>query len=558
MIQVDTQSVGFSHTGGTFSPTVFYENTVGGNEQYPVCPSWITYDFIGAGQEGDDYVVSYRFTVAENTGGVRNDRITFQCTDTSGQTWTNYIYVTQGTGELTKCSIWKDTYFYASNRSSFSYSIVTSGVSVYFGTSYCRPGDGGCYVQVNKICQNYLKNVLPDIRELDDDVVENENAVRYFSLCGEDGYEVMNYEFLMDYGGDWQGESPYVMTEPINGHLDPRMKAMYTEYGDSQRDVGYFIYNSGDRYFNVTPLSLEFQASGGTANVSVDSLSGNWSVTSEDSFLSVTRNSGGFVVTCQNNSGSASRTGSIRVTSGNEVKVVTVSQYAHTLSVSPTSASFLVNGGDTTFNVTASTSYMATTQSAWLSITSLGNTGFTVNCLSNSTGNERTGTINVKLNGVDMSVNIDVTQFSQIPDEYSVTYYTNRGMEQGTVVTTGWGANYITTERITNGYKMIFDGPVTTVPDGAFANYSGEARLRRIILPSTITSIGLTVFANNQMTEITCYALVAPTITSTSFYMHSASVNGTLHIPAGADYSSWMGSEQFYLGYYNWTVVDDL
>lgn len=239
MIQVDTEIFGASYTGGTFSPTVFYENSTGCER--PVCPAWITYEDIGAGQEGTTYVASYRFTVAPNDGSPRADRIQFQCTDTSGQTWVNYINVTQGCGLFVSSSIWKDTYYYAQNTSEFKYSIRTGGVDVYYGKAYCKPGDGGCYVQVNKICQNYLKNVLGDFRGYDDDVVENAGAVMEFSLCDEYGAEMMNYRFLIDYAGDWEGESSYSMSEPINGHLDPRMKILYTEYNDASTSVTYEI-----------------------------------------------------------------------------------------------------------------------------------------------------------------------------------------------------------------------------------------------------------------------------------------------------------------------------
>jgi hypothetical protein len=29
---------------------------------------------------------------------------------------------------------------------------------------------------------------------------------------------------------------------------------------------------------------------------------------------------------------------------------------------------------------------------------------------------------------------------------------------------------------------------------------------------------------------------------------------GTLYVPSGSDYSSWLRTDEYYLGYYNWTV----
>ena len=241
MIQTDITSAALSYTGGTFSPTVTYPDTTYGGVTAPSCPNWITFEYIGGAQEGSDYVESYRFIVSENDGAVRNGTITLQCTDTHGDTWYNYISVTQGSGVLVVAPIWKDTYYFAEREDTFVYSIRTGGVAVYYGKAYCAPGAGGPYVQVNQICRNYLKNVLPDFRGTNDQVYQNEGAVMDFSLCGEGGYEVCNYRFLLDWYGDWAGESGYVMTEPINGHLDPRMMLMHTEYNDAQTSVTYEI-----------------------------------------------------------------------------------------------------------------------------------------------------------------------------------------------------------------------------------------------------------------------------------------------------------------------------
>ena len=237
MIYFDISSASFSYTGGTFSPTVFYENTAAGGDNNPVCPDWITYSFIGSGEEGTTLVTSYGFTAATNTGGVRYGYIEFGCTDRDGHVWSNRILVTQGSSEIVYAPIWKDTYYYASHLDVFEYSLKYNGVSVYFGKAYCAPGAGGPMVQVNKLCQNFLKNNV----ELTEGVHSNDGAYGLFSLCNSEGLELCNYVFLMDYGSDWNGYSPYAMTEPINGHLDPRMYLMYTEYNSNETVINYEI-----------------------------------------------------------------------------------------------------------------------------------------------------------------------------------------------------------------------------------------------------------------------------------------------------------------------------
>ena len=246
MIQVDVESIVASHNGTVQGVDVTYENTTLGGVEYPTCPSWVTFTEIGSATYGNDTVISYQFTVEENTGATRSDVIVLECTDLSGETYTRNITVRQGSGEVIEAPIWQDTFYTANAYSVFKYSISYNGVGVYYGKSYCSPGGAGAVIQVNKICQNFLKNNIGDLSLYQDDVVENVGAVGDFALCDENdvnapGLEIMNYRFLMDYASDWEGESPYVMTTTINGHLDPRMRALCTIYCDEETEIDYEI-----------------------------------------------------------------------------------------------------------------------------------------------------------------------------------------------------------------------------------------------------------------------------------------------------------------------------
>ena len=237
MIQLDNTSVNAPYGRYTFYVDALYEGATQGGVSAPVCPSWITFDYIGGAQYSEGFRETYEFNVDANSGDVRMGLINFECQDTSGQTWTNHTTVVQGCGIFTYAPIWKDTYYFANHLDVFEYSLKYNGVSVYFGKAYCGPGDGGPMVQVNKICQNFLKNNI----ELTEGVHSNDGAYGVFSLCNSEGLELGNYVFLMDYGGVWSGETGYVMTEPINGHLDPRMYVMHTQYNNVQTTVNYEI-----------------------------------------------------------------------------------------------------------------------------------------------------------------------------------------------------------------------------------------------------------------------------------------------------------------------------
>lgn len=60
------------------------------------------------------------------------------------------------------------------------------------------------------------------------------------------------------------------------------------------------------------------------------------------------------------------------------------------------------------------------------------------------------------------------------------------------------------------------------------------------------------IFSDSKLKTIVCRAETAPTIPSDVF--QGIPTGGTLYVPEGADYSSWMSEDAYYLGYYNWTV----
>lgn len=83
--------------------------------------------------------------------------------------------------------------------------------------------------------------------------------------------------------------------------------------------------------------------------------------------------------------------------------------------------------------------------------------------------------------------------------------------------------------------------------------------LRRVNLPSTLLDMsGDQVFyGRSNLADIYCYAQSAPLIGSRTFWRSTNDGwfpdNGTLHYPAGSNYSSWLSNNSYYLGYYGWT-----
>jgi len=94
---------------------------------------------------------------------------------------------------------------------------------------------------------------------------------------------------------------------------------------------------------------------------------------------------------------------------------------------------------------------------------------------------------------------------------------------------------------------------VTSIGEAAFYNCSG---LTSITIGNSVTSIYSRAFSYcSILASITCNATTAPTIQNDTFWETKRS--GTLTVPVGSTgYDTWMSTDDFYLGKYNWTKVE--
>lgn len=91
-----------------------------------------------------------------------------------------------------------------------------------------------------------------------------------------------------------------------------------------------------------------------------------------------------------------------------------------------------------------------------------------------------------------------------------------------------------------------------TIPEGVvgISSYAFHYTIATTVnLPSTITNVGGYSLESSQITTMNCYATACPTVNSRAFYFVNNS--GTLHYPAGSDYSSFTIPN-------TWTKVGDL
>lgn len=97
---------------------------------------------------------------------------------------------------------------------------------------------------------------------------------------------------------------------------------------------------------------------------------------------------------------------------------------------------------------------------------------------------------------------------------------------------------------------IIIPDSVISIGEYAFYSCSG---LTEVTIGSGVTSIGKEAFSGcTGLTSITCYVPIAPSIQSNTFA--DIKYGGTLYVPTGSDYSSWMSTSSHYLGCYYWRV----
>lgn len=129
--------------------------------------------------------------------------------------------------------IWKDTY-YVSTADTLNYRILLEGDEIYAGKAVKYPDADEMFINVNKICSNYLEsdievllNLMPDSST----AITQNQAQRQFDFEVNDAV-VETYVFYNDwsYSDDVEvtGSSIY-LSNPINGHYVPGMLRLLTQ-----------------------------------------------------------------------------------------------------------------------------------------------------------------------------------------------------------------------------------------------------------------------------------------------------------------------------------------
>lgn len=116
-------------------------------------------------------------------------------------------------------------------------------------------------------------------------------------------------------------------------------------------------------------------------------------------------------------------------------------------------------------------------------------------------------------------------------------------------ITLEYSSAYINVEQfygVLGLQKVVLDDSSWTISAKAF-ELSG---LENIELGTGVSSIGENAFNNSKLKYITAREATPPQIVNNTF--NCITTGGTLYYPAGSDYSQWLSTQPYYLGYYAW------
>lgn len=123
-------------------------------------------------------------------------------------------------------AIWKDRV--TSFSASTPYVIEADGVGVFSGRCDMQP-NGDCCILSNKACQYYLHQDFP----AGSGVQRNADACKTFVFKDFSGNTLATEQFIYDWSYEDEVFGHNVLSSPVNGHLDSRMRLMWSAFNSA-------------------------------------------------------------------------------------------------------------------------------------------------------------------------------------------------------------------------------------------------------------------------------------------------------------------------------------
>lgn len=158
-----------------------------------------------------------------------------------------------------------EDFFFETTASTLDYMISTGGQVIFQGRAVKSPANPVLRVNVGKRVRDYLENEMPDFRDYDGVVVPHPDALLDFELQDVFGNPLETYRVLLDYTEDFTG-ADMILSDPVNGHTDPRQKIFWDSFNTTERDITIEIARNLELYLDVD-IPYWIPNSGGTFNI---------------------------------------------------------------------------------------------------------------------------------------------------------------------------------------------------------------------------------------------------------------------------------------------------
>jgi len=244
-------------------------------------------------------------------------------------------------------------------------------------------------------------------------------------------------------------------------------------------------------YITASPTTVYCRSSGEEESSNISS-NVSWSASDNSSWISTRSYSSRVNITCQNNSSTSQRSGRVTVSgSGASAYIDVVQEGApKKLSVSRSSVTLNHSGGNEAIDVSSNISWNVSESLSWLSVvpsSGSNNSFFQINCNSNSSVNERSGTVTVS--GSGLSKQIQVTQRgapAKIELSPTSKNFSHSGGNSSINVTANisWNVNesssWLSVSKSSNSFSIQCDSNATTSQRSATITVSGSGVSKQV------------------------------------------------------------------------------
>lgn len=129
--------------------------------------------------------------------------------------------------------IWQDERL-LHNYDRLDYYVTFNDETIFRGRAFRSPKNVPIELDINRIVGDWLENGIDPEYE---GVLKQENAWGQFKVWDQTtGYLLAEYGVMFNWEQEWSGESK-VLSEPVNGKMDPRMRLFWSKYNVSETSV---------------------------------------------------------------------------------------------------------------------------------------------------------------------------------------------------------------------------------------------------------------------------------------------------------------------------------